>query len=129
MLRGQPFGIGVVQMDAMAALLEKEDVPVGAVVPLLEALEFYTVGSALNEVSRASSSYDGEGIPHLSRAARLRALTPDEIFDIVCEQLIDVIIRTVLEKEAVAEQEKAASVPAPRLRSRKAGRNSADAKA
>ncbi|MDT7657513.1 MAG: TetR/AcrR family transcriptional regulator, tetracycline repressor protein, partial [Pseudonocardiales bacterium] len=46
MLRRQPLGIGAAQMDATVALLEEENVPTGAIAPMLEALELYAIGSA-----------------------------------------------------------------------------------
>jgi AcrR family transcriptional regulator len=100
MLRRQPLGIGAAQMDATVALLEEENVPTGAIAPMLEALELYAIGSALHE-SRGDApgaDHDPTKTPHLSRAFEQRALTADEIFDTVCEKIIDTVIMTAVER-------------------------------
>jgi TetR/AcrR family tetracycline transcriptional repressor len=100
MLRRQPLGIGAAQMDATVALLEEENVPTGAIAPMLEALELYAIGSALHE-SRGDApdvDHDPAKTPHLTRAFEQRALTADEIFDTVCEKIIDTVIMTAVER-------------------------------
>jgi TetR/AcrR family transcriptional regulator, tetracycline repressor protein len=100
MLRRQPLGIGAAQMDATVALLEEENVPTGAIAPMLEALELYAIGSALHESrgDAAGVDHDPTKTPHLSRAFEQRALTADEIFDTVCEKIIDTVIMTAVER-------------------------------
>jgi TetR/AcrR family transcriptional regulator, tetracycline repressor protein len=100
MLRRQPLGIGAAQMDATVALLEEENVPTGAIAPMLEALELYAIGSALHESRGDATGMDHDPVktPHLVRAFEQRALTADEIFDTVCEKIIDTVIMTAIER-------------------------------
>lgn len=100
MLRREPLGIGASQMDATVALLEEENVPTGAIVPMLEALELYAIGSALHEASAdnsdSGSDHDADKSPNLARAFQQRALSADEIFDAVCEKIIDTVVLTAM---------------------------------
>ncbi len=100
MLRREPLGIGTSQLDATAALLEESGVPVGAVAPMLEALELYAIGSALHEAGRSNGvpAYDPQKSPHLGRAFEQRAMSADEIFDMVCEQIIDATLATAVQR-------------------------------
>jgi TetR/AcrR family tetracycline transcriptional repressor len=102
MLRRQPLGIGASQMDATVALLEEENVPIGAIAPMLEALELYAIGSALHETrgdgANVGHDHDPNKSPHLVEAMTRRALTADEIFDTVCEKIIDTVVMTTIER-------------------------------
>lgn len=120
MLRREPLGIGTSQLDATAALLEESGVPVGAVAPMLEALELYAIGSALHEAGRSNGAptYDPEKSPHLGRAFEERAMSADEIFDMVCEQIIDATLTTALKRAGVEEPTAARKPAARRSRSR-----------
>jgi AcrR family transcriptional regulator len=126
MLRRDPLQIGASQLDATAARLEAEGVPVGAIAPMLEALELYAVSSALHEGRsqehdiRGTADEDAEETaedvrtPHLRKAFAQRALTPDEVFDKVCGQIIDTVVATAAERAA------AAPTPKPAARQRRA---------
>jgi AcrR family transcriptional regulator len=102
MLRRQPLGIGASQMNATVALLEEEHVPIGAIAPMLEALELYAIGSALHETRGDGASvghaHDPDKSPHLVEAIAQRALTADEIFDTVCEKIIDAVMMIAIER-------------------------------
>lgn len=106
MLSRQPLGIGAAQMDATVALLEEEHVPIGAIAPMLEALELYAIGSALHETRSDASGIDPDDdssdTPHLAHAVKQRALSPDEIFDAVCEKIIDTVVMTTIERGGAA---------------------------
>jgi AcrR family transcriptional regulator len=102
MLRREPLGIGTSRLDATVALLEYEGVPIGAIAPMLEALELYAIGSALHEISDTpgeASDVPESGPrtvqhgPNLTRAIAQRAVSADDIFDVVCEQIMDVALR------------------------------------
>lgn len=99
MLRRRPLGIGNAQLDATVQRLEQENVPTGAILPMLEALELYAIGSALHE-ARADESGPAhrEHAPNLARAADERALDPDEIFELVCEKIIDSTVMAAVER-------------------------------
>lgn len=88
MLRREPLGIGTSQVEATFAMLEEEGVPVGAIAPMMEALELYAIGSALHEAAADAAKPDPKRTPHIARADKERALSPDDIFDLVCEQIV-----------------------------------------
>lgn len=100
MLRRKPLGIGTAQMDATVAALEAENVPTGAIIPMLEALELYAIGSALHEVRTedGSAEPDPAVAPNLARAAEQRALDGEEIFDLVCERIVDTTVMAAIER-------------------------------
>lgn len=116
MLRRQPLGIGAEQMDATAARLVQEGVPVGAVAPMLEALELYAIGSALHEAAEgdAPSSPDEEHTPNLARATAQRAVSANEVFDKVCGQIVDTIVATAAERALSPDDEPRTPVVASR---------------
>jgi len=98
MLRREPLGIGIAQLDASVAMLEEEGVPIGAIAPMMEALELYAIGSALHEAGAGTTDPDPKRAPHLARAEAERALTPDEIFELVCEQIVAATVKVAKEK-------------------------------
>ncbi|WP_433359866.1 TetR/AcrR family transcriptional regulator [Streptosporangium sp. CA-115845] len=114
MLRRQPLQIGAAQVDATVALLEQENVPTGAIIPMLEALELYAIGSALHEAQSGGAGVgqepDPETAPHLTRALEQRALSADEIFDMVCEKIVDTVIVATIERGSAPAK---AAAPAP----------------
>jgi AcrR family transcriptional regulator len=115
MLRRRPLGIGEAQMDATVARLEEENVPTGAIAPMLEALELYAIGSALHEAGNAGEAEprDPAKFPNLARAFEERALSADEIFDMVCEKIIDTVVLKAIERGSTAPAERPAAAPAP----------------
>ncbi|GAA1268683.1 hypothetical protein GCM10009609_34770 [Pseudonocardia aurantiaca] len=118
MLRRRPLGIGEAQMDATVARLEEENVPTGAIAPMLEALELYAIGSALHEAGEDPAGGQGpdpEKAPNLARAVEQRSLSPDEIFDIVCEKIVDTVVLKAIERGG-APAPAAAAAPATRKR-------------
>ncbi|GAA0622452.1 hypothetical protein GCM10009547_26690 [Sporichthya brevicatena] len=98
MLRREPLGIGTSQLEQTFAMLAEEGVPLGAIAPMMEALELYAIGSALHESAAGSAKPDRKRAPHMAEADAARALTPDEIFDLVCEQIVATIVRVATEK-------------------------------
>jgi len=66
MLRREPLGIGIAQLDASVAMLEEEGVPIGAIAPMMEALELYAIGSALHEAGAGTTDPDPKRAPHLA---------------------------------------------------------------
>ncbi len=98
MLRREALGIGAAQLDATAARLEEEGVPIGAIAPMLEALELYAISSAMHEARESEG--DPERPAHLSRASAERAVSPAEVFDLVCEQIINATLAAAQERAA-----------------------------
>lgn len=120
MLRRRPLGIGEAQMDATVVRLEEENVPTGAIAPMLEALELYAIGSALHEAGSGDATggpaHDPEKVPNLARAFDERALSADEIFDMVCEKIIDTVVLKTIERGGSAPAAAAAPVAKPAAR-------------
>jgi TetR/AcrR family transcriptional regulator, tetracycline repressor protein len=91
-----PLELGTSMVESTAALLEAEGLRLGAVVPLLEALELFAVSSAMHESRLAdpsvASEFDYHEFPTLRRAAEQRELNGDELFDLVAERIIDGIV-------------------------------------
>lgn len=106
MLRRQPLGIGTAQLDATVRLLEDEDVPTGAIAPMLEALELYAIASALHETRGDTPIIDQEHdtakAPNLARAINQRAVSAEAIFEIVCEKIIDSVVAATEEQASPA---------------------------
>ena len=108
MLRRQPLGIGSTQLDATVARLEEDKVPLGAIIPLLEALELFAIGSALNENSAgdaADPAPAGPDTPHLARATAQRAISPEQIFDLACDQIVNATVMAALERGSLVDGE------------------------
>jgi AcrR family transcriptional regulator len=99
MLRREPLGIGTSQLEATFAMLVEEGVPIGAIAPMMEALELYAIGSALHESAAGSTKPDAKRAPHMAQAEAERALTADEIFDLVCEQIVAATVKVAKEKQ------------------------------
>ena len=111
MLRREPLGIGTSQLEATFAMLAEEGVPIGAIAPMMEALELYAIGSALHEAGAGTAKPDPQRAPHMAKAHAARALSADEIFDLVCEQIVAATVQVAQEKE---------QSPAPRRKRRTA---------
>lgn len=108
MLSEDSLAVGAEEADATVVLLESGSVPTSAIVPMLEALELYAIGSALHETWGASATIDPDGLtdaPNLARALRHRALSAEDIFDTVCEKIIDaVMVKAIDSGPAVGRQ-------------------------
>ncbi|WP_019875095.1 TetR/AcrR family transcriptional regulator [Sporichthya polymorpha] len=115
MLRREPLGIGTSQLEQTFAMLAEEGVPLGAIAPMMEALELYAIGSALHESAAGSTKPDRKRAPHMAEADAARALTPDEIFDLVCEQIVATTVAVATEKSG-AKPNSQKKPPAKRTR-------------
>ncbi|MBA2323888.1 MAG: TetR/AcrR family transcriptional regulator [Pseudonocardiales bacterium] len=108
MLRRQPLGIGAGPLDTTVTLLEQDGVPTGAIAPMLEALERYAIGSALHEArttgTSAGQDVDPAKAPNLARALEQAAVSADEIFDVVCQRIIDAVLSRATERQATERQ-------------------------
>ncbi|OBB17677.1 TetR family transcriptional regulator [Mycolicibacterium setense] len=104
--------IAPTQIDQTTARLRQEGVPVGAIIPMMDALERFAIGSALAETGNGYQSI--EHLPEEYQTQNLRdvfdnrALTADEVFDKISGQIIDSIVATAAEREAEAPAQKPA---------------------
>lgn len=98
------LGMGVRMLDKSAARLMEEGVPSAAVMPLLDALELFAIGSVLHETQGYSPEdqhdIDTEKYPALAKAMADRGLSSDEIFDLVTSGILDAIDAAVKERQA-----------------------------
>jgi len=98
------LGTGAHMLDTSAARLVEEGVPSAAVMPLLDALELFAIGSALHDTQGYSPQdrhdIDNNKYPALVRAMSDRGLSSDEIFDLVTMSILDAIDAAVKERQA-----------------------------
>jgi AcrR family transcriptional regulator len=107
MLRRDPLEVGAKQVDETVSLLAEEGVPAGAIIPILQALASYAIGSTIRDERPGGTlqvtEEDTERSPNLSRALTQRAISVDELFETVCGQMIDTIVSVVQSGTGEAE--------------------------
>jgi AcrR family transcriptional regulator len=81
-MRRDLLGIGAAELDATAALLEEEGVPVGAIAPILDYGELLAIVCALAETEHRTGARvtPSERFPHLRKAYLKRSTSIDQIF-------------------------------------------------
>ncbi|HZE48001.1 MAG TPA: helix-turn-helix domain-containing protein [Jatrophihabitantaceae bacterium] len=91
-VRKGELGMGAEMMDSSAARLVDEGVPIGAVVPLLDALEILAIGSAIHETRGGGDDATGtvaDRAKTWARAHKERLLSEDELFDIASAAIVE----------------------------------------
>ena len=113
------LGMGSQMMESSAARLVEEGVPLGAVVPLLEALETFAIGAAIHETrdgdDDARSALDPDSV--LSHADRDRSLSFDEVYDVVSTAIVESIAAAAAAKPAAASRIRRPSAKKPAVKS------------
>lgn len=98
------LGMGVRMLDTSAERLMAEGVPSAAVMPLLDALELFAIGSALHDTQGYSPEdqhdIDSDKYPALAKAMSDSGLSSDEIFDLVTSSILDAIDAAVKVRQA-----------------------------
>jgi TetR/AcrR family tetracycline transcriptional repressor len=97
MMRRELLGIGVAELDATAALLEEEGVPLGAIAPILDYGELLAIVCALAETEHRGagvSSVPAE-YAHLRKATLKRATSIDQLFTEAYKAGVDAIVNDV----------------------------------
>lgn len=98
------LGMGARMLDTSAARLMDEGVPSAAVMPLLDALELFTIGSALHETQGYSPEdtheINSDTYASLAKAMADCGLSSEEIFDLVTSSIVDAIEAAVKERQA-----------------------------
>lgn len=100
-------GVGTCLLDASAARLMSEGMPVGAVMPLLDALAAFAISSAMHE-TRGGAARDrlaADEHPSLATAVAERGMSAEQIYDLVIASILQAI-------ETVVEQQRARWLPA-----------------
>jgi TetR/AcrR family transcriptional regulator, tetracycline repressor protein len=98
------LGMGVRMLNTSAERLMAEGVPSAAVMPLLDALEFFAIGSALHDTQGYSPEdqhdIDADSYPALAKAMSDSGLSSEEIFDLVTSSILDAIDTAVKVRQA-----------------------------
>jgi AcrR family transcriptional regulator len=96
------LGMGARMLDTSAQRLMAEGVPGAAVMPLLDALELFAVGSALHETQgyapESRHDIDAGQYPALAEAMAQRGLSAEEVYDLVTTGILDAIDAAVTER-------------------------------
>jgi TetR/AcrR family transcriptional regulator, tetracycline repressor protein len=97
MMRRDLLGIGVAELDATAALLEEEGVPVGAIAPILDYGELLAIVCALAETEHRSGGKvaPSERFPHLRKVYLKRATSVDQVFTEAYAAGVEAIVNDV----------------------------------
>lgn len=102
--RRQATGMGMAMLDSSAERLIAEGVPTGAVMPMLEALQSFAVGSAIHAIhvdrSEDQSNPVNNNYVKLAKVTAERGLSSDEIFDLVNASILHAIDETVKQRQA-----------------------------
>jgi AcrR family transcriptional regulator len=89
MLRRGRLRIGLRRLDTSVKRLEQQGVPSEATAALVEALEVFTIGSALAEAHGVADQQVPPEYPNLHRALEHRGLTFEQNFATACRGIID----------------------------------------
>jgi hypothetical protein len=108
-VRKGELGMGMEMLDSSASRLVEEGVSIGAILPLLDALEMFAIGSAIHETR--GDDGDVHTLPRTSvfaKAAKARSLSADEMYEAVTKAIVEAV------EAAVAAKEQAGARPAAR---------------
>jgi AcrR family transcriptional regulator len=85
------LGMGSQMMESSAERLLSEGVPIGAVIPLLDALEIFAIGAAIHETRAGDDDERGRLDPDslLGRAVDCRSLSFEEMYDVVSRAIVE----------------------------------------
>jgi AcrR family transcriptional regulator len=105
-IRKGTLGMGAQMLESSAARLVEEGVPIGAIMPLLDAGELFAIGSAIHETrgggDHAEAVRPGDGCATLTQAAEQRLLSAEELFAVVSAAIITAVEAAVAAKLAAA---------------------------
>jgi AcrR family transcriptional regulator len=90
-VRRSELGMGRQMLESSAVRLVDEGVSLGAVAPLLDALETFAIGSAIHEVRDAAPGAEDCSGSVLSEATRCRSLSADEIYAVVSRAIVEAV--------------------------------------
>jgi hypothetical protein len=120
-MRRDLLGIGVAELDATAALLEEEGVPVGAIAPILDYGELLAIVCALAETEhRAGARVTPSGkYPHLRKAYLKRSTSIDQIFAEAYTAGVEAIVIDVRSSAGAPMPSRTAATPPAKRTARK----------
>lgn len=117
LMRRHPLGIGVVEHEQAVVLLEKQGMPLGAIMPVFDALESLLYGSVMYTTAVASDDRSAEWRDHypaMHRAGLSAGLSPEDAFRHAAAALIDGVVAAVV----VPQRNKKTREPNKRTRQR-----------
>jgi TetR/AcrR family transcriptional regulator, tetracycline repressor protein len=92
--KGQ-LGMGAQMLESSAARFVEEGVPIGAIMPLLDAAELFAIGSAIHQTRGEESHPEptaGRPPPAMiQRANAERSLSADELFEVVTAAILQAV--------------------------------------
>jgi TetR/AcrR family transcriptional regulator, tetracycline repressor protein len=98
------LGMGARMLNTSAERLVAEGVPSAAVMPLLDALELFAIGSVLHETQgylpERRHDIETAEYPALAKAISEQGLSSAEIYDLVTCSILDAIDAAVMERQA-----------------------------
>lgn len=102
-VRRRSLGMGARTLDAWASRLIEEGVPSAAVVPILDSLVLFAIGSALHDTVVEQSAQELDSMddlyPTLVQSTKDRGLTADEVFDVTTVSIVDTIQSTIEQRQ------------------------------
>lgn len=97
-------GPGARGLNSVAERMMDEGMPSAAVMPVLDALELFAIGSALHETYADATAWPSDvpaaEYPALAKAMSERGLSADEIDDLVTASILDAIDIAVKQRQA-----------------------------
>ncbi len=98
-------GVGPKRLELSAKHLINEGVPSAAVMPLIESLELVAIGSALHETRTDAEADDASSVsadeyPVLTKVLRERGLSPNEMFDVIVQSVVNAFETAVQERQS-----------------------------
>jgi TetR/AcrR family transcriptional regulator, tetracycline repressor protein len=99
LMRRHPLGIGVAEHEQAVVLLEKQGMPLGAIMPVFDTLESLLYGNVMYTTAVASDNRSAEWRDHypaMYRAGLSADLSPEEAFRHAAGALIDGVVAAVI---------------------------------
>ncbi len=99
LMRRHPLGIGVAEHEQAVILLEKQGMPLGAIMPVFDALESLLYGSVMYTTAVTSDDRSTEWqdqYPAMHRAGLSPAISREEAFRHAAAALIDGVVAAVV---------------------------------
>jgi TetR/AcrR family transcriptional regulator, tetracycline repressor protein len=99
LMRRHPLGIGVAEHEQAVVLLEAQGMPLGAIMPVFDALESLLYGSVMYTTAVASDDRSAdwqEHYPAMHRAGLSADLSPEDAFRHAAGALIDGVVAAVV---------------------------------
>jgi TetR/AcrR family transcriptional regulator, tetracycline repressor protein len=118
-VRRSELGMGREMLDSSAARLVEEGVPLGAVVPLLDALETFALGSAIHETRDVAPASETRSGTILAKAGRARLLSADEIYGVVSRAIVEAVEAAAESKETERATKRSAKTVAKGVTAKK----------